>query len=227
MPFTISHAVAVLPVVMPYFVPPHRGSGWSQSPTGPFTIDLAMGLVAFALWRGVLQKPLSAMAPAWISSRLPVSRSLQLRSAPWVIMSVTFGALTHVVWDTFTHRGRWGTRHLSALNLIAGGLPVYKWLQFGSGAFGLITLTLWCVGRLRRAEPHERLEPSGRIGQLGWGIVIGTLLATSAVTAATRLTRAPSWEAAAFQIVTTTMGAVAGAVVVACLIWHATERARD
>jgi hypothetical protein len=45
-----------------------------------------------------------------------------------------------------------------------------------NGAFGLIALTLWCVGRLRRAEPH--------------------------------------------------MGAVAGAVVVACLIWHATERAR-
>jgi hypothetical protein len=64
MPFTISHAVAVRPssgpaetsalipaaVVigswipdLPYVVPPHRGSGWSHSPTGPFTIAGAPG----------------------------------------------------------------------------------------------------------------------------------------------------------------------------------------
>jgi Domain of unknown function (DUF4184) len=95
MPFTISHAVAVLPLGrlrwlvpgalvvgawipdLPYFVPV-VSSRWTHAASGPFTIDLVLGLVVFAMWRLLLQPGLSALAPRWAGQRLPAPPGLAL-----------------------------------------------------------------------------------------------------------------------------------------------------
>lgn len=136
MPFTVSHALAVLPLAagrpgrrlvpaalvigsmvpdLPYFVPPHRGSGWSHAATGPVTIDLVLGSLVFAGWRLVVRQPLVDLAPGWLAGRLPTA-GLTPRIWGWAALSVVLGSITHVVWDTFTHRDRWGTNHVGVLN---------------------------------------------------------------------------------------------------------------
>lgn len=185
MPFTVSHAVAVLPLAtgrpgrelwpaalvigsmvpdLPYFVPPHRGSNWSHAASGPVTIDLALGLLVFALWVLVLRRPLVDLAPRWLADRLPPPRSPS--AVGWVQagVSVVIGALTHVVWDSFTHPRRWGTDHLATLNRGLGPLPAYEWLQYGSGVLGLLALTVWTVLWGAKSTAAIDLPPVGPRG---------------------------------------------------------------
>ena len=84
MPFTISHAAAVLPLAtgrpgrvlvpaalvigsmvpdLPYFIPPYRGGSWSHAASGPVTIDLVLGLVVLVVWQLLLYRPLVDFAP--------------------------------------------------------------------------------------------------------------------------------------------------------------------
>lgn len=241
MPFTISHAVAVLPFIalarrqrlvpaalvigswipdLPYFVPPHRGSDWSHSASGPFTIDLLLGLAVFALWRVVLQQPLADLAPRWIGDRLPPSRGLEPKRVLWVVMSLILGAVTHVVWDTFTHRRRWGTTQFEALTTVTAGLPLYKWLQFGSGALGLLVLGVWCLLWLRRTQPQPRPPCPRAPRYAAWGLCAATAVCTAALVTLDAVSSGLSLEAAAFRVVTRVMSATVAVVGVVCLLWH-------
>jgi Domain of unknown function (DUF4184) len=189
LPFTLSHPLAVLPLLtgrparklvpaalvigsmipdLPYFVPPHPpfagvSAEWTHAASGPFTIDLALGLLAYAIWSLGLRLPLVDLAPQWWADRISDPRRPTARDAGWIGLSIIIGAVTHVVWDTFTHARRWGTTHLPALQVIVGGLPIYKWLQFGSGAVGLLVLAVWVVRRLRRTDPHRQSRRLGRL----------------------------------------------------------------
>jgi hypothetical protein len=245
MPFTVSHVVAVLPLTsgrvgrlfvpaalvigsmvpdLPYFVPPHRGSGWSHSALGPVTTDLALGLALFALWRLVLVHPLTDLTPPWLRARLPVPAPLGRESWWSVAVSVVVGATTHVVWDTFTHRDRWGTRNVGWLTQDAGVLPVFKWLQYGSGVGGLLILLVWVLHRLRATPPSLRPEPlvGGRARTLAW-VVLAVLLTVSV--AATWLAghrRTGVWldEAVLVRVVTRTITLGLAAGLVLCLAWQ-------
>ena len=79
-----------------------------------------------------------------------------LRAVP----SVAIGAFTHVISDSFTHDDRWGTRHVGALSAVLGTLPLYTWLQFGSGVFGLAAVAVWIGVALHRAPPTPLAPPA-------------------------------------------------------------------
>jgi hypothetical protein len=58
--------------------------------------------------------------------------------------------VSHIVWDLFTHEGRWGSVAIPALAADWGQLPGYKWLQHGSSVAGLAIIGVWMVVWLRR-----------------------------------------------------------------------------
>jgi hypothetical protein len=245
MPFTVSHVVAVLPLTsgragrvfvpaalvigsmvpdLPYFVPPHRGAEWSHSALGPVTTDLALGLALFALWRLVLVHPLTDLAPPWLRTRLPEPATLGRESWWSVALSVVVGSTTHVLWDTFTHRDRWGTRNLGWLTLDAGVLPVFKWLQYGSGVVGLLVLLVWVWHRLRTTLPSLRPEPlvSARARTCAW-IACATLLTGSfAATWLAGRRRTGLWldEAVLVQVATRTITVGLAAGLILCVGWQ-------
>lgn len=239
MPFTISHAVAVLPLArnrrlvpaalvigawvpdLPYFVPLLGGSDRTHAAYGPVTVDLVLGLLVVALWQLVLRRPLVDLSPAWLRERVPPPRRLDAAYGLGAAASVVLGATTHVVWDTFTHHDRWGTRHVALLNAMLGPLPVYKWAQLASGALGLLGLVVWSVLWLRRASPRPvrgRVRPTVRRGV--WVGVIAVALLVAAVVAWGPLAAGRSLEATAFAVVTRSMGAAGAAVVVVCVAWR-------
>jgi hypothetical protein len=243
MPFTLSHAVAVLPLTrsrrlvpaalvigswvpdLPYFVPLLGGSGRTHAASGPVTVDLLLGLMTLVLWQLVLRRPLVDLAPTGLRERVPPPRRLDARYAFEAALSVVLGAATHVLWDTFTHPDRWGTSHLTLLTEALGPLPIYKWLQFGSGVLGLLGLLLWVALWLRRTPPRptsSQVSPKTRravgVGISAVAVLVGGLIAV------TELNQGTSLEAAAFAAVTRSMGAAAAAIVLVGLVWLVFDR---
>ncbi|MFG2831497.1 DUF4184 family protein [Streptomyces sp. NPDC048434] len=188
MPFTLSHAAAVLPAIrrtgaargplvasalvagsfapdMTYYadtlVPGAMEFGEvTHSLPGVLTVDV---LVAAALVGGwlLLREPILALLPSvW---RGPLHTFL--RGRPWrprgarqlaalvgrFLLSAVLGAASHVVWDAFTHPGRWGTRLVPGLDGMAGGLPVCTYLQYGTSALALAAMGGFLWSALRGA----------------------------------------------------------------------------
>jgi hypothetical protein len=237
-PFTLSHAVAVLPLTrggrlvpaalvigawvpdLPYFVPGLGHSAWTHGATGPVSIDLVLGLLVLALWQQVLRRPLVDLSPAWLRDRLPPPRRLTGRSLGWAALSVVLGALTHVVWDTFSHPRRWGTTHVPVLTELRGGLPLYKWFQFGSGVLGLAGLAVWVALWARRTRPRPGASPlRAPLRLAAWLGATVVFLVAGTASAWSRLHAGAGIESAAVGFATASMGTTAAAVVLLCLGW--------
>lgn len=241
MPFTLSHAVAVLPLAtgrpgrrlvpaaliigswipdLPYFVPPHRGSAWTHAASGPVTVDLVLGLALFVLWELVLRRPLTDLSPRWLRSRLPSANTLTARRWVAAAVSVVLGALTHVVWDTFTHRDRWGTTHLAGLTAAVGPLPLYKWFQFGSGVLGLAGLALWVAFWVRRTMPGaDRPQVAPAVRTAAWVMLLVVFVVAATVAGLVRALTGQSLEATAVGMATTSIGAIGAATLAVGAAW--------
>lgn len=178
-PFTPAHIAAVLPVVtakrswnvpaawvvgsvVPDFV--WFCFGWdaykvAHSWVGLVTLDLVMGAVVVMLWRLMMLTPLRDLLPRPVGERLPVSRGLPPRSWPWLVVGLVGGAATHVGWDEFAHRGRWGDNHLAFLHERFGPLPGYAWAQYLSGILG-VAVVLAVLVRFASIRPPVRVVDS-------------------------------------------------------------------
>lgn len=69
--------------------------------------------------------------------------------AQWVVFlcSIVIGFLTHIFIDSFTHANGYFVTQLQFLRLGMGGLPVYKWLQYGLSLVGLLFPVVLCWQR--------------------------------------------------------------------------------
>jgi Domain of unknown function (DUF4184) len=165
-PFTGSHPAAVLPFLrlglpasglvigslapdVPMFVPMPISIELTHSLVGPVTVDLAVGLLVYAGWHVLLGPALVALAPGGLRARLatsasrPAYRPLPGRAAA-LLLALCIGALTHVVWDAFTHEQLWGPAHVPLLARQYGPFPGYEWTQHASTVAGLGILAVWC-----------------------------------------------------------------------------------
>jgi len=134
-------------------------------------------------------------------SLLPPSHQGRLTAAandfsfgPWrrlalIVVSLVLGALTHLVWDAFTHPYGWAVRHVSVLSLTLietpyGALRVYKVLQHGSTLVGAILLCYGYVRWYRQAPARavtlsSPLSPTTRRGSvfvMGLGAAVVALV---------------------------------------------------
>ncbi|MFH9422606.1 DUF4184 family protein [Streptomyces sp. NPDC017529] len=196
MPFTLSHAAAVLPVLrrtgaargpliasalvagsfapdVTYFadtvVPGAMLFGdFTHGVPGVLTVDALITALLVAAWL-LLREPLVALLPAaWRGRVYAVVRGRPRRAAgappvpvtlAWFYVSAVLGSLTHIVWDAFTHQGRWGTRLLPVLNEAVAGFPLCTYVQYGTSALALGVLG-WFLWTAARRIP-EAAAPAG------------------------------------------------------------------
>ncbi|MFG2494724.1 DUF4184 family protein [Streptomyces caniferus] len=189
MPFTLSHAAAVLPVIrrtgaargplvasalvagsfapdMTYYadslVPGGMAFGdFTHSLPGVLTVDVLVTAVLVGGWL-LVREPLTALVPrAWRStvhtfvrgrSRRPRGSRELAALVGWFVVSAVLGAVTHVVWDAFTHPGRWGTRLVPGLDRVVGGLPLSTYVQYGTSALALAATGAFVWPVLRRRD---------------------------------------------------------------------------
>ncbi|MFJ6081933.1 DUF4184 family protein [Streptomyces sp. NPDC092369] len=219
MPFTLSHAAAVLPAVradgtgrgrlvpavlvagsfapdMTYYaasaLPGAMEFGeFTHSFTGVLTFDVLVSWTLVALWL-LLREPLVALLPRSRQSRpaallrcgTPPARVGPALLARWYVSAV-LGALTHVVWDAFTHHDRWGVRLLPALDRELAGTPLFQYVQYGSSLVAAIVIAVFLHRMPTTAGPSG--VPALSVRDRWWAAaVIGGCALVAAVQRATR-----------------------------------------
>ncbi len=196
MPFTISHVAAVLPFshllarwrllsatiigsMVPDFgllMPWRPARIETHSAIGLLAFCLPVGLATFWIFQLLIKTPVAEILPnatyaRWRSFAVPADiRSL----TQWVLAAcgVEVGAITHLVWDAFTHEGARGVRMIPVLDDpivdIAGHhLIGARFLQDFSSLIGLgIVLVIVAYGlrsgRSGDMVPERKLQPVER-----------------------------------------------------------------
>jgi len=190
MPFTISHAAAALPLrrltrdklplaaLMIGAMSPDFAYFTSFAPERMATHDLAgvfwfcwpAALCVWLLFVRVLEQPTVALLPEpWRARFVRKPEQISLRALALASVAVVLGAISHIIWDSFTH---WNSPVVAALPFLhskvldVGGSPVrlFWLLQHLSSVFGAAVLIRWAwkappatlsssVGSLRYATP--------------------------------------------------------------------------
>jgi hypothetical protein len=240
MPFTISHAAAAfavhalgrsrLPLAaimvgsttpdLVFYVPQFAEYDNSHSLSGAVTFCMPLGLLIWWFFIRVLERPTMSWLPeAWRTRITPTPRP-DLRAWCWAALAVVLGAITHLVWDSFTHSATPVVDALPAFRnevFTAGGMPVrfYFLLQILSSVFGLAVLAIWALRIPRQPQVPASVEvaeamprPSNRDRLLA----VGFIAAMSCFAAALNYFRYSHLPAGAILFVVL-VGGMAGAAI--------------
>jgi hypothetical protein len=222
LPFTLSHAAAVLPAVrtdgtgrgplvpvflvagsfapdMTYYAASVLSGAMefgdvTHSFAGVFTVDVLVAWALVGLWL-LVREPLVALLPRARQGRtatLTRCGAPRARVRPstllWWYVSAALGALTHVVWDAFTHLDQWGMRVFPVLGEKVAGSPLYWYMQYGGSAVAAVVIALFVAYALRRTPADEPVGVPVLSVRDRWlaGAVIGGCALVAAVQRATR-----------------------------------------
>ncbi len=201
MPFTPTHILAIVPIArllrgwlpfsalaigamipdLPLFVPWISDYDVTHSFVGAATVCTPLGVALFYIYHRCFKRPLHALMPSSIRSRTELLANSQPRFAivPLVTIAVLLGAITHLVWDAFTHEGRWGTELIPALNQVAfvyrsQPVPGYKVVQYCSTFLGMPLLIVLALRWLRDQPVLQIKEKEATLSGLQ-RLVIATL----------------------------------------------------
>ena len=213
MPFTISHAAAVLPLrkftkdslplaglmigsMSPdfsYFLPGDLAFLPTHTLAGLFWFCWPAGLAAWLLFVHVLEAPTLALLPEpWRSRITPSDSRITPTHIALASVAVLIGAVTHVIWDSFTHRHTPVTEALPMLRISLFKIGwthiyVYKFLQHLSSVVGMVVLLIW-AWRIRKGPATTGGAVQGTGAPVTSGArttAVAVLLATSCVFAIT------------------------------------------
>ena len=181
MPFTVSHAAAVLPLhrlskhklpltalmvgsMAPdfgYFFSYEASRPLTHSFAGLFIFDLPIGFFVWLFYVAVLEKAtITLLSDRWhtrFAHTDAITPSLLARAA----VAILLGALTHLLWDSFTHRGTFATDAFPALlgpTPGIGWMPWYHFLHGLSSVVGLAMLAVWAQ-HLHRQPAKSLIRP--------------------------------------------------------------------
>ncbi|MFI5817665.1 DUF4184 family protein [Streptomyces rishiriensis] len=261
MPFTLSHAAAVLPAVradgsgrgrlvpaalvagsfapdMTYYAASVRPGAMefgnvTHSFAGVFTVDVGVAWALVMLWL-LVREPLVALLPRGRQGRVaaltrcgtPRARVRPPLLLRWYV-SAALGALTHVVWDAFTHLDRWGMRLFPVLGEQIAGSPLYWYLQYGGSAVAAVVIAACVTYALRRAPDAEPARVPALSARDRWWA--GALIVGCALVAAVR--RATRWwdywgarEAKPWELIPTLCFGAGAGLVLGLLLYAAGVR---
>lgn len=205
MPFTVSHAAAVLPLqrfgrhrlpltaLMVGSMSPDFGYPFSYEASRALTHSIP-GLVIFCLPAGLLvwliyvtfleKTTITLLSDRW-HTRFAHTDALTPGLIARAALAIVLGAATHLLWDSFTHRG---TIVTDAFPVLVGPTPGFPWLplyhvlHFASTLVGLMILAIW-LRHLHRQPARSLIRPyriseRARIGALWF---LGTISLLTAV----------------------------------------------
>jgi hypothetical protein len=178
MPFTVSHAAAVLPLqrfklpltalmigsMAPdfgYFFSHEANRQLTHGFAGLFIFSGPAGLAVWLFYVAVLEKTtITLLSNRWhtrFAHTDAITPALIVRAA----IAIVIGAVTHLLWDAFTHRGTFVTNAIPALSGPTPGfswLPVYHLLHGLSSVVGLVILWMW-ARHLHRQPARSLIRP--------------------------------------------------------------------
>lgn len=211
MPFTISHAAAVLPFSRPlarwrllsatvigsmapdfgFLMPWRPPRVETHSAMALLAFCLPAGLLTFWVFQKFIKTALMEVIPdatysRWRNFALPADIT-SLRQWVLAVCGILVGAITHLVWDAFTHEGARGVRMIPALDdpyVDFAGHHLFgtRLLQDVSSLVGLAVVLVIVVYGLRPGRggevPVRRLRRAERYGWILGYTVMAVLLAS-------------------------------------------------
>lgn len=200
MPFTVSHAAAVLSIhrwtslpltaLMVGSMSPDFGYVFSyeasraltHSFAGLFVFSLPVGLMVWLFYVAVLEKAtITLLSDRW-HTRFAHTEAITLSLVFRAALAILLGAATHLLWDSFTHRGTFMTDAIPALLGPTPGLswmPIYHLLHGLSSVVGLLILWNW-MRHLQRQPPKSLIRPypvgEQALAIARWSLVAALLL---------------------------------------------------
>ncbi|MGW1341525.1 DUF4184 family protein [Kribbella sp. NPDC002412] len=183
MPFTLAHPAAVLPLIrrplvssalvagaiapdLLYVDPLYRLATQqingnltltlTHEFTSAFWLDPLIALLLLAVFYLILRRPLVALAPAALASRLPPAPTWSPVVLAWAAVSAVLGAFTHVLWDSLTHGHGYFVRRFPDIFVaeVTAAWDAYRILQYVSTLGGCLILAIWLYRWFRRAPVH-------------------------------------------------------------------------
>jgi len=187
MPWTFAHPAAVLPLwrlcpkylsfpalvmgsITPdfgYYIGQFRAASYAHTFAGSLLLCLPSGAFFLAVLF-LLRRPVVFALPqphrSALSGLILAPGGLTLNRIAVIATSIVLGAWTHIVWDSFTHPGRWGANHIALLRdplfqVGAHAFPGYQVLQHLSTVVGVAALAVTYFVWLRH---HRESEPLRR-----------------------------------------------------------------
>jgi hypothetical protein len=210
MPFTISHAAVVLPfsrVLAPWrvlsaavigamvpdfrvFVPWPLARFETHSAISLVTFCLPVGLITYWVFQGLIRTPILEVLPDGPYARwrkfAAAANIASIRQWLLAACAVLAGAVTHLVWDAFTHEGARGVRMFPVLDdPIEFGrrhIDVVYVLQDLSSLFGLVAVLALVAYGLRRGQEQPIADRLVTATERRWWVLayVITALAISA-----------------------------------------------
>lgn len=163
MPFTFSHAAAVLPFFksrkvsisglivgsiapdLVYFFNMNLDSKNSHTLRGIFTIDFLYAMLVLFFFHLVIKKALLQNLPVFFQSR-----TQELLHSDWssyfkknvliILMSFVFGALTHLVLDSLTHNNGYFVMRYGGYSRLFFGISIFRYVYRFVSIGGIIYL---------------------------------------------------------------------------------------
>lgn len=233
MPWTFAHPAAILPLRplcprwlswpalvlgsmapdLSYYVGLHGwASAFCHTPLGVVTVCLPLSLLLLALLLR-FASPLSVLLTephrALVRSHLQPSPHAAWRALAVAVLSILLGAATHLLWDSFTHEGRWGSELLPVLKAplleaLDRQFHVTNLLQHLSTAVGVAALALVYRRTLRGRPPAAPNPQDARRRRL----LLACLAAAAAVGAMS-----------AYALTPVTLPAYASHLIVRTVVW--------
>lgn len=189
----------------------------SHTPLGLVVLCLPLSIAALVLWHAVVKRPLAGLAPRrWAHVGAALARPARPSSWPeagLVAVAALAGAISHVAWDSFTHAGSGAVSAIPALRDVAvAGLPLYKFLQYASGAGGLAVLGVSALVWAGR-QPRIPVDPPPLRRRIVGATAITAITGAGAAANMARLAAAGGHPQPKHFLVAGVIGAMAGAVV--------------
>ncbi|MBV7434699.1 DUF4184 family protein [Cardiobacteriaceae bacterium TAE3-ERU3] len=180
MPFTFAHPAAVLPLYrcrslsfsglvvgamapdLEYFIKLRLQGELGHSFWGLWYFDIPLGLLVLWLFQRVIRDSMLRHLPSCLQQRFAYCYRQPWRHTSWLMLvfSIWLGAVTHVIWDSFTHVGRTSVwlPVLAQPSLFGASWPWSRVLQHISTFSGLAIIACFVY----------RLPRSGHIPTLPW-----------------------------------------------------------
>jgi membrane-bound metal-dependent hydrolase YbcI (DUF457 family) len=202
MPFTVSHAAAVLPLqrfgthrlpltalmvgsMAPdfgYFFSREESRQVTHSFAGLFTFSLPMGLLVWLFYVAVLEKATITLLPDHWHTRFARTEAITPALVVRACIAIFIGAVTHLLWDAPSHLDTFVTDAFPALLGPTPGLawlPIYHLIQGVSSIVGLVILGIW-LQHLHR-QPERSLIRPYRLGKRARHVAHWLLLVSSVI----------------------------------------------
>lgn len=199
MPFTFSHPALVLPLTylprhwfsltglvigsltpdFEYFLRMRIRSDYSHTIVGLLWFDLPLGLVLAFIFHNIVRNSLVDNMPIILKSRCFAFKQFDWNRyfrKNWliVIISVLIGALSHVLWDSFTHDDGYFVRRFpelaTSISLLGIQVPIVKILQHVSSFIGAIVIAF----AIYKLPVQKENLPSARL--MYWLLLLGLML---------------------------------------------------